>query len=517
MSFRQFTSIGNLALKNIGRWRWRLATIFLLVAGSFSLYVLYSGMLSVSTQVGMYRTETLTLPYDFMVLLPEGEQVKDIAELPMPKFKREILAYSEEAAAVSVFSNLGKQEILGLAENSQFFINQNTELQGRWLQNKGEVVLPVTLANEQKIHLNDTMSVFTVGADGRQRRLALTVVGIFTPNYQLAQPLVMQADALSLMANAKTNRFIINYNREQAELVHLVEWMNSAYPDTPFLYSAVPSALADSLLQQIFEPGQWLLVLIFLFLGIGVLTVALMTFLERRRELAVLKAIGVSNNQIVISLAIEQGSAGLAGILAGLIIVFQLSGYISWFSQVDMGNLRSYIWQSALFTFFVLAAGIAFPTVLARVATVNQLLFARNIPIVTTRINHLAKPTGYYMLREANENLHFLKLNMVDAHLEGIRLKSVGDMVKKGEVIATEEMYLGMRYHEWLSPCDGVVVEYNVSSGLIGIEPADPKTPHYPYPTNFLEDELHHQEQMERGRAKARAEHAAANSGTGSR
>src|SRR5665647_1112746 len=157
MSFRQFTSIGNLALKNIGRWRWRLATIFLLVAGSFSLYVLYSGMLSVSTQVGMYRTETLTLPYDFMVLLPEGEQVKDIAELPMPKFKREILAYSEEAAAVSVFSNLGKQEILGLAENSQFFINQNTELQGRWLQNKGEVVLPVTLANEQKIHLNDTM------------------------------------------------------------------------------------------------------------------------------------------------------------------------------------------------------------------------------------------------------------------------------------------------------------------------------------------------------------------------
>src|SRR5665647_295314 len=517
MSFRQFTSIGNLALKNIGRWRWRLATIFLLVAGSFSLYVLYSGMLSVSAQVGMYRTETLTLPYDLMVLLPEGEQVKAITDLPMPKFKREILAYSEEAAAVSVYSNWGKLEILGLVENSEFFFNQNAELQGHWLQDNGEVVLPVVLAEEQQIHLNDTMSVYTVDVDGRQRRLELTVVGIFTPNYQEAQPLVMQKDALRLMANAKTNRFIINYNRGDADLKILVEWMKSAYPATPFLYSAVPSALADTLLQQIFAPGQWMLVLIFLFLGIGVLTVALMTFLERRRELAVLKTIGVSNSQIVVSLAMEQGSAGIAGILAGLLIVFRLSAYISWFSQVDMGTLRSYIWQSALFTFFVLAAGIAFPTVLAKVATVNQLLFARNIPIVTTRINHLAKPTGYYMMREANENLHFLKLNVVDGHLEGIRLKNVGDMVKKGEVIATEEMYFGMRYHEWLSPCDGVIAEYNVNSGLFGIEPTDPKTPHYPYPMNFLEDEIHHQEQMERGRAKARAEHSAANSGTGGR
>ncbi|MCE5195787.1 MAG: hypothetical protein LLG09_01460 [Negativicutes bacterium] len=517
MSFRQFTSISNLAFKNIGRWRWRLITIFLLVAGSFSLYVLYSGMLSVSAQAGIYRTETLTLPYDLMVLLPAGEEVKEISALPAPKFKREILAYAEEAAAVSVYSNHGKQEILGLRENSRFFLDQNKELQGRWLQQSGEVVLPAALARSEQIQLGDSLSVFTVAEDGRQRSLSLTVVGIFTPNYQEAQPLVMQSDVLRLMAKPLANRFIVNYDRDEAELQHLVEWMQTAYPDTPFLYANVPSALADSLLQQIFEPGQWLLVLIFLFLGIGVLTVALMTFLERRRELAVLKSIGVSNNQIVISLVIEQGSAGIAGILAGLIIVFQLSGYISWFSQVDMANLRSYIWQSALFTVFVLAAGIAFPTVLARVATVNQLLFARNIPIITTRINHLAKPTGWILLREAKENLHFLKLDMVDGHLEGICLKNVGDMVKKGEVIATEEMYFGMRYHEWLSPCDGTVVEYNVNSGLLGIQPADAKTAHFPYPAYFLEDELHHQEQMERGRAKARAEQSAGNGGSSSR
>jgi hypothetical protein len=40
----------------------------------------------------------------------------------------------------------------------------------------------------------------------------------------------------------------------------------------------------------------------------------------------------------------------------------------------------------------------------------------------------------------------------------------------------------------------------------MGILPDDPNTPHYPYPEHFVQDEIHHQKQMEAGRAKARAE-----------
>ena len=171
-----------------------------------------------------------------------------------------------------------------------------------------------------------------------------------------------------------------------------------------------------------------------------------------------------------------------------------------------MSDLYLYMGQGALFTLIVLVAGISFPTILAKVATVNQLLFARNIPIVNTHIDHLAKPTGWILYREMQENLHFLRFDMVDGRLEGVLLKAVGDQVKQGEVIATQEMYFGLRYHEWKSPCDGVVAEYNANSGHMGILPEDPNTPHFPYPEHFVQDEIHHQKQMEAGRAKARAE-----------
>jgi hypothetical protein len=506
MSLRQFSAVTRLALKNMMRWRWRLATIFFLVAGSFSLFVLYSSMLSVSAQIGVAQTESLTLPYDLMVIVDEGKPILKAEELPIPRFRRDILEVGEEAVAITAFTPMGKQELLGITSDSYFY-NKNTEVvEGQWLSNPGDMIVPQELAVQYQLQIGDQIPAYTVYKEGRQRKAEFTLVGFFTPSYQLAQPLILEHDAKELMLLPQANRYMIEYDRDEAELIHLIEWMKSAYPDETFLYSTVTYDMGNELLQQIFQPGQWLLVLIFLFMGIGVLTVSLITFLERRRELAVMKSIGVSNIQIVYALALEQGTAGIVGVLTGILIIFQLGSRISWFSQVLPEKLYLYIGQGALFTLLVMIAGISFPTILAKVATVNQLLFARNIPIVNTHIDHLAKPTGWILFREMQENLHFLKFDMVDGRLEGVLLKAVGDPVKQGEVIATQEMYFGLRYHEWKSPCDGVVAEYNPNSGHMGILPDDPNTPHYPYPEHFVQDEIHHQKQMEAGRAKARAE-----------
>ena len=506
MSLRQLSAVTRLALKNMVRWRWRLATIFFLVAGSFSLFVLYSSMLSVSAQIGVAQTNAINLPYDLMVLVEDGAPILPEPDLPIPRFRREILEIGEEAVAISAFTPMGKQEILGIQPDSYFY-NKNAEvIQGQWLKKSGDLVLPNELAQRYQIQVGDKIPVYTVFSEGLQLKAEFTLVGIFEPDYQLAQPLILKQDALQLMLRPQANRFMIEYDRSEAELIHLVEWMKTAYPKGTFLYSTVTYEMANNVLKQIFQPGQWLLVLIFMFMGIGVLTVSLITFLERRRELAVMKSIGVSNVQIVYALALEQGTAGVIGVLTGVLIVFQLGQQISWFSQVTMSDLYLYMGQGALFTLIVLVAGISFPTILAKVATVNQLLFARNIPIVNTHIDHLAKPTGWILYREMQENLHFLRFDMVDGRLEGVLLKAVGDQVKQGEVIATQEMYFGLRYHEWKSPCDGVVAEYNANSGHMGILPEDPNTPHFPYPEHFVQDEIHHQKQMEAGRAKARAE-----------
>lgn len=506
MSLRQLSAVTRLALKNMVRWRWRLATIFFLVAGSFSLFVLYSSMLSVSAQIGVAQTNDIKLPFDLMVIVEEGTPILKETDLPIPRFRREILEIGEEAVAISAFTPMGKQEMLGIQPNSYFYQKSTEVIEGQWLTKSGDLVLPKEFAQQYQIRVGDKIPVYTVFAEGLQLKSEFTLVGIFQPDYQLAQPLILKQDAMKLMLKPQVNRFMIEYDRSEAQLIHLVEWMKTAYPKGTFLYSTVTYEMANQMLKQIFQPGQWLLVLIFMFMGIGVLTVALITFLERRRELAVMKSIGVSNLQIVYALSLEQGVAGVVGVMTGILIIFQLGQRISWFSQVGKSDLYLYMLQGALFTLVVMVAGISFPTILAKVATVNQLLFARNIPIVNTHIDHLVKPTGWILYREMQENLRFLKFDMVDGRLEGVLLKAVGDQVKQGEVIATQEMYFGLRYHEWKSPCDGIVAEYNANSGHLGIIPDDPNTPHFPYPDHFVQDEIHHQRQMEAGRAKARAE-----------
>ena len=332
MSLRQLSAVTRLALKNMVRWRWRLATIFFLVAGSFSLFVLYSSMLSVSAQIGVAQTNAINLPYDLMVLVEDGAPILPEPDLPIPRFRREILEIGEEAVAITAFTPMGKQEILGIQPDSYFY-NKNAEvIQGQWLKKSGDLVLPNELAQRYQIQVGDKIPVYTVFSEGLQLKAEFTLVGIFEPDYQLAQPLILKQDALQLMLRPQANRFMIEYDRSEAELIHLVEWMKTAYPKGTFLYSTVTYEMANNVLKQIFQPGQWLLVLIFMFMGIGVLTVSLITFLERRRELAVMKSIGVSNVQIVYALALEQGTAGVIGVLTGVLIVFQLGQQISWFS-----------------------------------------------------------------------------------------------------------------------------------------------------------------------------------------
>jgi hypothetical protein len=135
MSLRQFTAVTRLALKNMMRWRWRLATIFFLVAGSFSLFVLYSSMLSVSAQIGVAQTESLILPYDLMVIVDEGKPLLKEEELPIPRFRRDILEVGEEAVAIPAFTPMGKQELLGITSNSYFYKKTTEVVEGQWLSN----------------------------------------------------------------------------------------------------------------------------------------------------------------------------------------------------------------------------------------------------------------------------------------------------------------------------------------------------------------------------------------------
>src|SRR5450756_259307 len=129
---------------------------------------------------------------------------------------------------------------------------------------------------------------------------------------------------------------------------------------------------------------------------------------------------------------------------------------------------------------------VLYPILVAKLATVNQLLYARDIPLVISHYDHLINPTPEALEREQAENVHLLRLEVADGKMIATLLKNPGEHVKKGEVIAMQSSLFGFRYQEWFSPCDGTVESFLPSNGYYAIKPDDPQAPHYPYNNQIL-------------------------------
>lgn len=500
-----------LSLQNMKRWRWRILTIALLVALSFSLHVLYGYYLSDAAASGSAQTEAMeTRYYDLMIVLKD-EPPRSPDELPTPRFQRKLFGVGEEAVGLVVDSSIGELDLLGIQEGSAFFRIEAADIEGRLPSQPGEIALPQQVARSAQLQVGDAVQL-SYNDQFLRRYLELELVGTYRDDFDLPPALVQIEDAMALQAEPQPNRYLVNYNRNTDELndenalSFLVEWMASAYPSAMLISDVSPHLLAQSLLSRILSPGNGILLLIFVFMGIGILTVALMTFLERRREIAALKSVGVSDNQMVALLGLEYGYGAFTGILAGMLIVLVLKSQMAWLQGAAWSSLFTLAAQALANTAVVMVIALAFPLMTARVATVNQLLFARTIPLFKTRTDHMTHPEGWLVLRERQENVRILRFPLQTDQEDFICFKQPGDTVKQGEVVASMETMGGLRIWEWVAWCDGIVVEAGSSSRVFTIKPFDANASFYPYPNSLIEEEIKRNETIERGRQAARRE-----------
>ena len=503
--------ICQLSVKNSVRWRWRLATIALLVALSFSLHVLYGAYLTGISSSGQAAVKPLeTRYYDAMVVLTESQHVIEREDLPATMFRRSLYGYAEAAQALLVDSDAGGLELLGLPSKSAFFSFPDTAVTGKAVAEPGEVLLPKEMAEMVGLNIGDTI---TLSALQNPKRSFLTVelVGIYNDDFDLAPALCHVSDVVRLRGVEESNRYLINYNRNTEELndpmalQYLVDWMQVAYPGATILSDVTPTGMATALLTRILSPGNGLLLLIFAFAGIGTLTVAFMTFLERRREIAALKSVGLSNNQMMALLSLEYLYAAAAGLACGLLIVGGMFFRFPWLQAVGT-HLSGLAIQGALSACIIMVVALVFPVATACVATVNQLLYARTIPLYTVRTNHMTTPEGWLVLLEQQENLRILRFPTSVEQEDFMCYKSQGDTVKRGEVVASMESMGGLQIHEWAAWCDGIVTDSGEHTHIFIIAPLEEDVPFYPYPQSLIEEEVKRSEVIERAREAVRRE-----------
>ncbi len=487
-TIRQCACIGRMVAKDLFRWRGRALATMALVILSFGVHLLYGGALSASGTVGLDAVKQLELPVDLIVTNSERFPGA-LGDRQMAGGLTRTVFHHEETIALSTLSSKGEMTVTGVDPESAIYDPDKIPTAGRLPTASGEMAIPQALAQARQIAIGDTLQLSTISAhDGAERKLRVMVVGLFAASFDRATPVVLKSDAMKLQALPGPNQWLIRISGTSAtglttqnvnlqsiylqNLNNLTSWIQHALPKAEIVTVASARDVAATMLAETNSSGWSLVGMVSLFMGVGVLTISLITFLERRRELAVLKAIGVSNQQIASALALEQAIPAALGMGIGYLLA-RIFGSHAAYAQLAGASWRLLVIKGVIQTAVVVFLAAFLPTLTARVATVNQLLYARVIPVVQRVISGLQQQYAWLVKRERSEGVRFLRLDVSDGLLQCFLLKRVGESVKQGEVVASQQSLLGLVNKEWRSPINGRITEFSPISGYLTIAADD--------------------------------------------
>lgn len=501
-SLRDILSVFPFAFKNINRWRFRFLTLGVLVLITTNLSILYQSMLFSKQQTGSQQAVELNVPYELLVKLPEGVAPKALPDLPEPlnaydygKGRADVytmyskplpFSHAENIIIQKCYSPFNTWDIWGMEETTKFFTwHTQTKPESNQIDS-GTIILPSNYAELYGYKLGDSIPLSFL-VSGRSDITANFVVdGFLNGDFDLSKPLVLKKDLYGITGNQRENAQLLACSEIRIHTTGLVRNMSRPYPGAEFIYPTMPADKAAQAIADIQAPAAWVIRLIYAFLGLGIMTIALITFLERRKELAILKSIGLRFKQIVMLYCAEYGFVCISGLLIGNIMLRLIIPLFKWSSELTMVQLYSLSLKNALITLVIFFVTLLYPILLSRAASVNQLVFARQIPLFTAKIGHLLRPKAELLYREREENVRILQADSVDQKLVGAFLRHPKEHVKQGEVVVIQESWFGFRYREWNAPCDGVFVEYDEYTGIMVFKPDFEGAARYPYPEHIL-------------------------------
>ena len=457
--------------RNLTRWRFRYAVIALLSALFIMLSFAYSASLSAAAATRLQNTQQVQLAYfDALIERPFGAPTMSerVAQYTtrMRGFGTYITAW-DEAAKVKVKSNKGTLELLGIPlVNRNMYAVPETEIRaGRLIENAGDIAIPHTIAENLSLQVGDSLDVLVL-VQAIAHTKSFTIVGIFNDPSDYLPCLISFEDAKELLGTSEGNCYLVQ-QRPNFDDGMFVYYLGLFYPGSEILHKGKSIAMAESLQANVQSSSIWLLVLIFAFVGIAIFTVVYMTFLERRKEFATLKSIGMGAKQIIQLLGSEYGITETVGLVAGCLGMGVLFLLLPFFTVLTGTSLRNIVLYPLFGSMAMIILAASFPILSAIMGSVNQLNNARTIPLWTQHISE-GPDNAFTRQRAENEGVLLLRIPEVNGVPDCLVLRSEGGHVKHGETIAVLESYGGLLVQEWVSPCDGTITSVN-SGGFIAI------------------------------------------------
>lgn len=350
-----------MAMRNLLRNKRRSSLAFLSVALSVLLCVVMQGLMGgyldslvknytkddtghirITTREFVGRAEFL--PVDTLIRDPRAVEARIESD---PKLRSKIALMTQRITFGVLLEHDGKNKaataIAGdpAVERHLLYLQRSIEPGGRYISGPNETIVGASLAADLDLSLGDRLKVVTTASDGSLQLTEPRIVGIFKTGIGSLDDRVFQLP----LADAK--RFLRTDGGAQEILIMLKNYREAdsvAREITALLrdprLAVVPwTAIGDyaklaDLQQRIFN----IMLALVLFLGAFIITnIMTMVVLERKREIGILKSMGMSRRETLVLFLWEGIFLGFVGSLIGAVFGFALN-IVLHFQGVDFGG-----------------------------------------------------------------------------------------------------------------------------------------------------------------------------------
>ncbi len=372
-----------LAGRNLRTWWVRYAILGGLAGLGLATFVVASGSWRVVACAAALAVEPLDLPAAVVL--------RTSAAVPPPLLE-EVLAGPGVAAVdfARVERGLtvaGDVDVWAFPPDAAVLARGLELVAGRGARGPDEVMVPLTLSRLAGLEPGGRLPVrFMLPGERPGPVRELRVVGVFRPVSRLLDvPLISMA---GVSVAGQTAAFIhVRPGEDPDEIAgRLRARLQASGMQGTVMTAATPIREATLRSADVFGPTRRALALALGFVGLGSFTVLLAGFLDRKRELAILKTVGADQRVIGALFLAEVGLAAGLGVLAGVAGGLWAAGWVraALARPVEPGA-ASVAW-GVVVTLAVVGLSVLLPLALARAATVNQLLTDARVHLVTQRV-----------------------------------------------------------------------------------------------------------------------------------
>jgi len=263
-----------------------------------------------------YKKKEFLMPvnqsFNYMFLESKIERINDVKLLrPRIKFPTLIAKGDYEVDRVVGFSILPERE-------KEFFL-----LGGRSL-NRGEIIISDKFAQKIGAQKNDTLILITQTKYGYLNGISLVVSDFFQTDIEyIANNMVFLhlSDAQRLLALDSTDAFeLLIYCKDLASSFKVTKQIKNFLDDVYHLSNWKEEKTLLNLLQVSFFVMGLIFMIIFFLASIAIINTMIMSLYERKKEIGMMKALGLRSKNVFLVFFFETTTIGIFGTMVGVII-----------------------------------------------------------------------------------------------------------------------------------------------------------------------------------------------------